>query len=257
MGQLADSINRMADSVESSFLQVEGARKRAEEANRMKSIFLASMSHELRTPLNGILGFAELLKLDLHDPEQQSYADTIHSSSQHLLNLLNDLLDLAKIEAGRIELKNSATDLRPLLTSVAAGHRVHALKKGLILKEQYANDLPTHLVCDGTRLRQVLNNLLNNAVKFTVKGQIELTVEKSEQMLRFTVTDSGIGIAPEQQQKIFEKFHQADNFLTSEHSGTGLGLALAKELVTLMGGTMAVSSKLGEGSTFSFTAPLS
>ncbi len=257
MGQLADSINRMADSVEYSFQQVEGARKRAEEANRMKSIFLASMSHELRTPLNGILGFAELLKLDLQDPEQQSYADTIHSSSQHLLNLLNDLLDLAKIEAGRIELKNSATDLRTLLTSVAAGHRAHALKKGLVLREQYADDLPISFMCDSMRLQQILNNLLNNAVKFTVTGHIELAVEKNQQLLRFTVTDSGIGIAPEQLQKIFEKFHQADNFLTSEHSGTGLGLALAKELVALMGGEMGVSSKLGEGSSFYFTVPLS
>ena len=142
MGQLAESINRMADSVQNSFIQIEGARERAEEANRMKSVFLASMSHELRTPLNGILGFAELLKLDLQDPEQQSYADTIHSSGRHLLNLLNDLLDLAKIEAGRMELKPVSTDVRSLIGSVAAIHRAHAETKGLQLCEKYSHDLP-------------------------------------------------------------------------------------------------------------------
>ena len=257
MGQLAESINRMADSVQNSFIQIEGARERAEEANRMKSVFLASMSHELRTPLNGILGFAELLKLDLQDPEQQSYADTIHSSGRHLLNLLNDLLDLAKIEAGRMELKPVSTDVRSLIGSVAAIHRAHAETKGLQLCEKYSHDLPDSLVCDPTRLSQVLNNLLNNAVKFTSQGIVELTVEFDKSTVRFTVRDTGIGISQEQQQRIFERFHQADNFLTSEQSGTGLGLALAKELVELMGGEMHFTSTLGEGSSFFFTLQLS
>ena len=255
MGLLADSINRMADSVQTAFTHIEGARQRAEEANRMKSDFLASMSHELRTPLNGILGFSELLKFDLQDEEQRSYAETIHSSSEHLLNLLNDLLDMAKIEAGRMELKPVPTDLQALLVSVAAVHRAHAERKGLVLKEQYAPNLPAKLVCDPTRLVQILNNLLNNAVKFTAQGSITLSADLLERRIRFAVTDTGIGVPKDQQQQIFGKFHQADNFLTSEHTGTGLGLALAKEFSTLMGGEMGIESEPGQGACFFFLVP--
>ncbi len=255
MGLLADSINRMADSVQSSFTHLEGARQRAEEANRLKSVFLASMSHELRTPLNGILGFSELLKLDLQDAEQRSFAETIHSSSEHLLNLLNDLLDLAKIEAGRMELKPVPTELKSLLVTVTAVHRAHAERKGLVLTELYAPDLPATLLCDPTRLVQILNNLLNNAVKFTAQGSIKLSVECLDHALRFAVSDTGIGISKDQQQRIFDKFHQADNFLTSEHTGTGLGLALAREFVTLMGGEMGIESEPGKGASFFFIVP--
>jgi len=222
----------------------------------MKSVFLASVSHELRTPLNGILGFAELLKLDLKDPAQQSYAETIHRSGKHLLDLVNDLLDLAKIEAGRMELKSLETDIRTLVKGVAAIHGVHAESKGIKLLEHYADNLPDHLFCDPTRLRQILNNLLNNAVKFTSQGTIDLTVEQCENYIRFTISDTGIGIPQEQQHRIFEKFHQADNFLTSEQGGSGLGLALAKELVMLMGGEMGFKSTQGDGSVFFFTVPL-
>jgi len=255
MGSLAESINRMADSVQNSFIQIEAAKTRAEEANRMKSVFLASMSHELRTPLNGILGFAELLKLDLQNPAQQSYAETIHSSGKHLLDLVNDLLDLAKIEAGRMALKPVAMDIRKVLKGVAAVHRGHAETKGLKLIEHYSEDLPEQMLCDPTRLRQILNNLLNNAVKFTSQGTIDLMAEQCENSIRFTITDTGIGIPQEQQHRIFERFHQADNFLTCEQGGTGLGLALAKELITLMGGEMDFKSTQGEGSSFFFTVP--
>lgn len=253
MGRLAESINHMADGVEQSFKRVEEARERAEEANRMKSSFLASMSHELRTPLNGILGFAEMLKITLQDEEQRSYAETIHSSGKHLLNIVNDLLDLAKVEAGKMELNPSEQNLRKLMETLVAAHRVHAEEKGLILVEKYDTNLPETICCDPTRFRQVLNNLLNNAIKFTKKGSVELLAEAVDTAVRITVTDTGIGIAPEHQQRIFERFHQVDNFLSREQGGTGLGLSLAKELVTLMGGEMSFTSESGVGSSFSFT----
>lgn len=257
MGYLAESINRMADSVQQSFQRSEEAKARAEEANRMKSAFLASMSHELRTPLNGILGFAELLKVDLEDPDQVSYAESIHSSGGHLLELVNDLLDLAKIEAGRMELNPGDVDIRTLTSEIAMVHRIHAQAKGLSLTERYAPDLPPTLHCDVTRVRQVLNNLLNNAVKFTEVGGIELSVERRDGMLRFAVRDTGIGIAPEQQALVFERFQQAEHFITRKHGGTGLGLALARDLAHLMGGEVTLESTPGAGSTFTLLLPLS
>lgn len=255
MGQLTNSINRMADSVQASFQRLDEARERAEEANRMKSSFLATMSHELRTPLNGILGFAELLKLELEEEEPRSYAENIHTSGQHLLELVNDVLDLAKIEAGRMELQSVPIDLRDLLGETAGIHRVTATGKGLEFVERLDEDLPAAVSGDAKRIRQVLNNLLNNAVKFTSAGTVELSAQRSGDFVRIGVRDTGIGIAPEMQQKIFEKFIQADHFATREQGGTGLGLALAKELVTLMGGEVGLESVPGQGSTFHFTLP--
>lgn len=256
IGKLAESINRMADSVGQSFQRLDEAKTRAEEANRMKSSFLASMSHELRTPLNGILGFSELLKIELENTDQRGYAQAIHDSGQHLLVLVNDLLDLAKIEAGRMELKIDSTDPRQLLDELAALHRVHAVEKGLTLELRCADDLPGQMNCDPTRVRQVFNNLLNNAIKFTSAGRIELAAERDGEMLRFSVTDTGIGIPVEQQEWIFDKFTQVGDFVTREHGGTGLGLALVKELVILMGGQVGLQSNPGQGSVFHFTLPI-
>ncbi len=256
MGQLTESINRMADSVQQSFQRLDEAKTRAEEANQMKSAFLASMSHELRTPLNGILGFAELLKLELENPEHRAFAESIHGSGEHLLQVVNDVLDLAKAEAGRMELKMVDAPLRPLLEEVATIHRIHAENKGLTLNREFAGDLPASLHCDPTRLRQILNNLLNNAVKFTLEGVITLRVERVESILRFSVSDSGIGISPDQQARIFEKFFQSEHFITREHGGTGLGLSLARELTHLMDGEIGFVSVPGKGSTFHFTLPL-
>ncbi|MDD3354975.1 ATP-binding protein [Zoogloea sp.] len=257
MGQLARSFNAMADEVQESFKRSEDARTRAEEANKLKSVFLASMSHELRTPLNGILGYSELLQLELTDPAQQEFAATIHSSGQHLLDIVNDLLDLAKIEAGRMTVRLAPQDPARLVAELAGGHRAHAQSKGLELEVCVAAGLPSETELDAQRVRQILNNLLNNAIKFTDNGSVALGVGIEEGRLAFSVRDTGPGIPLEAQQIIFEKFRQLDQFLTREHGGTGLGLALARELAVLMKGELRLDSRPGEGSTFTLYLPFS
>ncbi|MBL8487249.1 MAG: HAMP domain-containing protein [Rhodocyclaceae bacterium] len=256
MGQLAHSFNTMADSVVASFRELEQARTKAEEANKLKSEFLASMSHELRTPLNGILGFAELLEMEAADENLRSYARTIRDSGNHLLDLLNDLLDLSKIEAGRMELGRGPVNLRELIDDLGTLHRAHAEAKGLSLTVAYATDLPEIIQGDATRLRQVLNNLLNNAVKFTEAGAIAVRAERRGDRIALVVADTGCGIPEEARQWIFEKFRQAEAFLTRAHGGTGLGLAIVKQVVERMGGSVAVDSEVGKGSTFIVVLPL-
>ena len=256
MGELARSFNRMADTVQESFKRSEDGRARAEEANKLKSDFLASMSHELRTPLNGILGYSELLQVELEDPAQQEYAASIHTSGQHLLDIVNDLLDLAKVEAGRMELKPAELEIARLVADLIGAHRAHAQGKSLALTYSLADDLPAQLTTDPQRLRQIINNLLNNAIKFTQNGGVELKVRRFGEGLAFDIRDSGPGIPPEAQDAIFEKFRQLDQFITRDHGGTGLGLALARELAHLLGGELSVASRVGEGSTFTLTLPI-
>jgi signal transduction histidine kinase len=256
LGQLAVSINHMADSVRESVKRLEEAKARAEEANHMKSSFLASMSHELRTPLNGILGFAELLEMELDDHDQRGYAQAIRSSGEHLLEVVNQVLDLAKIEAGKMELHPEPVELLPLLNELARAHGAHAAQKGLPLLEHYVDDMPAQFVCDATRLRQVLNNLLNNAIKFTDTGHVDMTVMRGDGVLQFTISDTGPGIPLDQQARMFEKFQQVESFVTRKHGGTGLGLALVKELVQLMGGEVSLVSTPGQGTAVSFFLPL-
>ncbi len=256
MGQLAQSFNSMADEVQESFKRSEEARTRAEEANKLKSDFLASMSHELRTPLNGILGYSELLQLELADPVHLEYATTIQSSGQHLLDIVNDLLDLAKIEAGRLELKSTNHGLVGLARELVGAHRPHAQAKGLSLELELADNLPESLSMDIQRVRQILNNLLNNAIKFTENGRIGLRVTLDGERVAFAVSDTGPGIPPEAQDVIFERFRQLDQFLTRDHGGTGLGLALARELAHLLGGDLVVQSTMGVGSTFTLFLPI-
>lgn len=235
--------------------QFRESQIKAESANRMKSEFLASMSHELRTPLNGIMGYAELLR-ESTTGENQEFAGVILDSSEHLLDLVNSILDLAKIESGKMELVMRPEPLRTLIDKIVRTYQPPAAKKGLELAVTLADDLPADFVCDATRVVQVLNNLISNAIKFTDHGRVEVRVSRVGDELEFVVADSGCGIAPDMLSHVFERFSQADNFLTRRHQGTGLGLALVKELVDLMGGSVNVRSELEKGSEFIVRLPL-
>ncbi|MCB1917856.1 MAG: HAMP domain-containing protein [Rhodocyclaceae bacterium] len=257
MGQLANELNRMADAVEESFRRLDDARARAVEANQMKTSFLAKMSHELRTPLNGILGFAQLLEMRLEKPEFKKFASTIASSGRHLLKIVGDLLDMAKVEAGRVELEMAVVPARRFVEDTCAGHQAHAEEKGIGFTVELAADLPETITTDPLRLRQILNNLLNNAVKFTEKGRVSLAVEARESLLVFRIEDTGRGIPAEQLERVFEPFSQVEDFMNRSRDGTGLGLALARELAALFGGHIEVSSEIGVGSCFTLTVPTS
>ncbi|MDF1613571.1 ATP-binding protein [Desulfurivibrio dismutans] len=244
--------------------ELREANVRLEEGSRLKSEFLANMSHELRTPMNAIIGFAELLADTTLDASQQEYCRTIRQSSATLLALINDILDLAKIEAGRLELEIVSFSLDELLESVAAMFKLAVRDKGITLQVRRDPALPDFFRGDSHRLRQVLTNLVGNAVKFTDRGAVELLVEPvsppaatgQERLLRFMVRDSGIGIPAHRLEAIFEKFTQADGSTTRRFGGTGLGLAICRQLVALMGGQISVESGEGQGSTFSFSVSL-
>jgi len=228
---------------------------KAEAANRMKSEFLASMSHELRTPLNGIMGYAEFLKENA-DETNREFAGIILDSSHHLLDLVNSILDLAKIESGKMELELRPEALRPMIERIVRTHRPPADEKGLALELLIDPALPEQISCDATRLAQILNNLINNAIKFTDSGAVTVKVGQDAGKLRIGVADTGCGIDAGMQPHVFERFRQVDGFLTRRHQGTGLGLALVKELVALMGGEVTLSSRPGEGSEFVVSLPL-
>jgi signal transduction histidine kinase len=255
LGHLNNSLNHMADSVQTSFERSEAARRQAEENSQMKSDFVANVSHELRTPLNGILGFSEIILEDAKDAETREFAQTIHQSGKHLLSVVNDMLDVAKIEAGHMTLEPVVINIRSLLHEVALLHTSSAEQKGLKLHTLLEDDLPERMCTDPTRLRQVINNLLSNAVKFTTKGEVTLSARWIDGQLVVGVRDTGAGIAPHVQEVVFERFRQATSFVTREHGGTGLGLALVREFIKLMGGQLHLSSQLGLGSYFEFSIP--
>lgn len=256
LGQLNESLNKMADAVQESFRRLDDARHQAEENSRLKSDFVARMSHELRTPLNGILGFSELIRADATDEAVREQADIIHQSGQHLLMLVNDLLDIAKIEAGQMTLESIEVDLQKFLRESASLHAGTAEQKGLEFRVEFDTVLPQVILGDPTRLRQVINNLLSNAVKFTRAGRITFSARADDGDLLVGVRDTGPGIPLEAQALIFERFRQASDFITREHGGTGLGLALAKEFAALMGGTIRFESAPGDGAYFELRLPM-
>jgi two-component system sensor histidine kinase BarA len=236
-------------------VRLEASQARAEEANRLKTEFLASMSHELRTPLNGIIGYAEFLHDGAPPGQEREFASVILKSGQHLLDLVNSILDLSKVEAGRLDLVSTEVPVRALLEEAAAAQRPDALAKGLGLVVEIDPAVPETLRCDRTRVLQVLNNLLHNGVKFTERGRVTLRATALGGRLSVEVVDTGSGIPAEFLPVMFEKFRQADDFATRRHGGTGLGLALSRELAGLMGGSLTVRSTPGEGSTFTFVLP--
>ncbi len=232
------------------------AREQAEAASRAKSRFLAVVSHEVRTPMNGILGMTQLLLETPLSQEQQAYARAVKSSGEALLGLIEEILDFSKIEAGRMELDEAPFDVAELVTEVVELLAPRAQAKGIEIAAQFAADLPLTVSGDALRLRQVLLNLAGNAVKFTDRGGVAVSVERSQGKIRFTVRDTGPGIDADAQARIFEEFEQGDGTLARKHGGTGLGLAIASRIVERMGGEIALSSDESGGTVFRFAVKL-
>lgn len=233
----------------------------AEAAVRVKSEFLATMSHELRTPLNAVLGFAELLGTVPMGPVEANWCAQINSSGQLLLRLINDVLDLAKIEAGRMQITPVLVDLRKTLQSFLGHHQASASKKRLELNFTSAPEVPVRVKIDSLRLGQITGNLLSNAIKFTANGSVTLELNctregENRARLNLLVKDTGIGIQAEQLDRIFDKFTQADSSITRNYGGTGLGLAISRQLAELMGGALTVVSRINEGTCFTFSVPV-
>lgn len=244
-----------------SHQRLEETKKMAEDAAKVKEDFLANMSHEIRTPLNAVLGFSELVDATRLDNEQKEYIGLIRTAGKNLLTIVNDILDISKIEAGKIKLESIPFSIQLLAASIQSMCEASAAEKGLQLRVAVSTSLPTVFLGDPTRLTQILLNLLNNAIKFTKKGYVSLQVEPGEatatnvQRVRFTVDDTGIGIAADKLSAIFERFQQAENFTTRYYGGTGLGLNIVKALTELQQGSVSVTSTEGKGSRFVIEIP--
>ena len=235
------------------------ARKKAEESEKLKMAFLSNMSHEIRTPMNSIIGFAELLQdSDLTPEERKEFSSIVINSGEQLLNIIDEILEVSKEEAGELHLFEQEFSLRKMMHELQTIFANRLKDKPVEVKLRIAEGAPDQIVADKVRLKQVLDNLLSNAAKFTEEGSIELgyrLAEKEIPILEFFVKDTGIGIPPEKQEAIFERFTQVEDNLTRNFTGTGLGLSIVKRLVTFMGGAVSLRSKPGKGSTFLFTLP--
>ncbi len=256
IGVLAGNLQKALLLAEEAKGQAEDLARAAEAASRAKADFLATMSHELRTPMNGVLGFCDLLARGPLRPDQKRHVSAIQGSGQMLLSLINDILDFSKIEAGRMTLQPVTFELTGVIREVADLFLVRAQEKGLALGFDGEPPSALTLYHDGIRVRQVLFNLIGNAVKFTEHGSIRVRVRTDAAFVRVEVVDTGIGISPSQTPHLFQRFSQADASTTRRYGGTGLGLAISRCLVELMGGDIGVQSELGRGATFWFTLPL-
>ncbi len=239
------------------FEELIEAKEKAEESDRVKSAFLANISHEIRTPMNGILGFSELLKEPhLSGEETAEFIELIQKSGHRMLNLINDLIDISRIDAEETKVEISETPLNDLMYDIYAFFKPNALSKGLRLTYTPGlADSESLIITDSGKLTQILTNIINNALKFTIKGGVDFGYRRKENILEFYVIDSGIGIPVEMQDKVFDRFHQVDNSLTRGYEGAGLGLSISNAFVKLLGGTFHVESIDAAGTTFSFTLP--
>jgi len=260
LGRLAAAFNQMVEELARSQQKLLAMLEEARQASRAKSEFLANMSHELRTPMNAILGMTELALDSPLAPELRDSLQTVHAAAQSLLSIVNDILDFSKIEAGKFELEAVPFDLEREMALTLKSFAALAAGKGLRLHWRLAQGTPTALIGDPVRLRQILTNLIGNAIKFTPQGAVWVEVEprslaERDALLAFSVCDTGIGIAEDQQQRIFEAFTQADSSSTRRYGGAGLGLAISARLASLMGGGITVESRPGQGSRFTLILP--
>jgi two-component system sensor histidine kinase EvgS len=258
------ALRRSEDELRAAKLEAERLAREAESANRAKSEFLANMSHEIRTPMNAVIGYSDLLSKTVTDPRQNHYLEAIRASSRSLLMLINDILDLSRIEAGKMRLEFGPVSLRRLLQDVRHIFDLRAREHNVSLEVSVAPDMPAGMILDETRLRQVLFNLVGNAIKFTHEGGVtvragvaDMERRGDEDLCRLTiaVTDTGIGIADDQQDRIFDAFEQQEGQSSRKYGGTGLGLAISRKLARMMGGELSVDSAQGQGSTFVLVLP--
>ncbi len=260
VGRLAETFKQMSAKIHTQISTIDRERQRAEDANAAKSTFLANMSHEIRTPMNGVLGMLQLLEQTELTERQEEYLRLIRESGHALLTLIGDILDLSKIEAGKLEIETHPFDLRTCVHATLALFQPMVADREVELRQEIDGNVPESIKSDSTRIRQLLTNLVGNAIKFTERGHITVTVQLQQRdddrlTLHFSVADTGIGIEPEQCTRLFQPFVQVDPSTTRRYGGTGLGLSICHKLVDLMGGKIWVESRLHVGSTFHFTIP--